>query len=260
MGMYFCDAKTTKGTSCKGMPLANGFCSKHGGNDDSEVAGGVPAPIDGQPDKRKIVKIRQRKDEAPEAAQARALIDPVLQSAMSRMSTEPSFWNLDVNALHDEISKQVASVNAGDMSSPEAMLIAQAYTLDSIFNNMARRAFNSKSLEVMEKMMGMSMKAQSQCRTTLQTLVDVKYPRTATFIKQANIANQQQVNNGVPSSSRPPAGDIPGDRTNQLLTDGSGHGQTVDGRGAGTTISVDKELAAVGKIDRAKNARRKSRV
>ena len=38
---------------------------------------------------------------------------------------------------------------------------------------------------------------ESQGRATLQTLVEVKFPKQATFIRQANIANQQQVNNAT---------------------------------------------------------------
>ena len=40
------------------------------------------------------------------------------------------------------------------------------------------------------------MKAQAQSRATISALVDLKYPRQATFVKQANIAHgPQQVNN-----------------------------------------------------------------
>ena len=44
----------------------------------------------------------------------------------------------------------------------------------------------------------MALKAQAQIRATNSALVDLKYPRQATFVKQANIAHgPQQVNNGT---------------------------------------------------------------
>jgi PDZ domain-containing secreted protein len=44
--------------------------------------------------------------------------------------------------------------------------------------------------------MNMALKAQSQSRATIQALTELKYPKQATFVKQANIAGgNQQVNN-----------------------------------------------------------------
>ena len=44
--------------------------------------------------------------------------------------------------------------------------------------------------------MRLALKAQNQCRATLQALVQLKQPSQTTFVKQANIAQgHQQVNN-----------------------------------------------------------------
>ena len=46
--------------------------------------------------------------------------------------------------------------------------------------------------------MRLALKAQAQCRSTLEALAEIKNPRPVSFVKQANIANgPQQVNNGV---------------------------------------------------------------
>ena len=46
--------------------------------------------------------------------------------------------------------------------------------------------------------MNLALKAQSQSRSTIQALIELKYPKQVAFVKQANIANgHQQVNNGV---------------------------------------------------------------
>lgn len=44
----------------------------------------------------------------------------------------------------------------------------------------------------------MALKAQAQCRATLETLAEIKNPQPTAFLRQANIAyGPQQVNNGV---------------------------------------------------------------
>jgi hypothetical protein len=45
--------------------------------------------------------------------------------------------------------------------------------------------------------MRLGLKAQSQCRTTIEALALLKNPPNVAFVRQANIANgHQQVNNG----------------------------------------------------------------
>lgn len=46
--------------------------------------------------------------------------------------------------------------------------------------------------------MRIALKAQNQCRATIQTLNEVKNPRSVAYVQQANISNgHQQVNNGL---------------------------------------------------------------
>lgn len=73
---------------------------------------------------------------------------------------------------------------------------AQATTLQTVFSSLARRAANQEHLRQYETFMGLALKAQAQSRATISALVDLKFPRQATFVKQANIAHgPQQVNN-----------------------------------------------------------------
>ena len=48
--------------------------------------------------------------------------------------------NHELNALVGELEAQVAAVNQGNLTRAEALLIAQAHTLDEMFNNLARQA------------------------------------------------------------------------------------------------------------------------
>ena len=104
----------------------------------------------------------------------------------------------DIAESVDEMARQVERVHRGDLSGVESMLTAQAVSLDSVFNELATRAAENfgRNMSTAETYLRLALKAQSQCRATLETLAEVKYPKAATFIKQANIAERQQVNNG----------------------------------------------------------------
>ncbi len=99
-------------------------------------------------------------------------------------------------------------VKKGDLSECEATLAAQAISLDAIFNALARKAaanLNSH-LAAAETCLRLALKAQGQCRATVQTLAEIKNPRPVAFVKQANIAHgPQQVNNEAAVDQAPRA-------------------------------------------------------
>ena len=109
-----------------------------------------------------------------------------------------------VTALRDEGDK----VKNGDLSTVERVLVSQALALDKMFGYLARRAgLNLKgdtvNLEAAQTLLKMGLKAQSQCRATLETLANIKNPPVV-YARQANFANgPQQVNNSA--ASRAPA-------------------------------------------------------
>jgi len=91
--------------------------------------------------------------------------------------------------------------------------------------------------------MNMALKAQSQSRSTIQALTELKYPKQATFVKQANISNgHQQVNNATNTHTRVRAKEIE-NQPNELLSENSN--ATLDTNGAAKTSGTDKAMAAV---------------
>jgi hypothetical protein len=113
----------------------------------------------------------------------------------------------DIDSLIVGLAAQAKALKRGDLTDAERMLMAQASTLDVIFNQLARRAAASMGeyLNAAETYLRLALKAQGQCRATLETLSLVKNPRSVSFVRQANIANgPQQVNNGTaPPTPRP---------------------------------------------------------
>ena len=103
----------------------------------------------------------------------------------------------DINVMIDRLRETFKDVKDGDLHTLEAMLISQATALQTIFTSLARRASTQERLPQYQAFLGLALKAQAQSRATISALVDLKYPRQATFVKQANIAHgPQQVNNG----------------------------------------------------------------
>ena len=91
----------------------------------------------------------------------------------------------------------------------EAMLYGQAVTLETIFTSLARRATSQEYLKQFQAYLGLALKAQAQCRATLEALAEIKNPRPVAFVKQANISGgHQQVNNGVQPAQQ--AGSVQG--------------------------------------------------
>ncbi len=110
---------------------------------------------------------------------------------------------IDTPALLEQLRQQSAVIHSGDMKQTEAMLINQATALQSLFSRLTERGMGCDHLAQFEANLRMALRAQSQCRATLETLATIKNPPIV-YARQANIANgPQQVNNGamMPSSA-----------------------------------------------------------
>lgn len=186
---------------------------------------------------------------------AEVALSPMASSALTASKfLKGSFGDLDLTASVEVLREKADKVNEGDLSGLEATLTAQAVALDAIFTELARRgAMNmGEYLNAAETYLRLALKAQSQCRATLETLANIKNPPVA-YVRQANISQgPQQVNNGganFDTSTRTYA-HTRGENENQqnkLLE--SQHGEWMDGGAASAAGGVDKSLATVGKID-----------
>ena len=160
--------------------------------------------------------------------------------------TKP-FGEQDIGAVMSALSAETKEVWAGDLRRAEAMLFGQAHALQAIFMNLARRARAQEYMKNMDTYMRMALKAQNQCRMTLESLAAIKNPPVV-FARQANIAHgPQQVNNGVPSDASRAA------ERSTLQTEllEVSDGQWLDTRTAGAASGADPHLEAVAPVHRA---------
>ena len=140
------------------------------------------------------------------AEKARMAVTPSFNGAAVIQAYQGSIMGEDVGLkeLIGQLRATSTEVKGGDLHSLKAMLVSQATALQTIFTSLSRRAQDQTSQRNLEAFLGLAMKAQSQSRATISALVDLKYPRQATFVKQANIANgPQHVNNGAGAGAIP---------------------------------------------------------
>ena len=163
-----------------------------------------------------------------------------------------------INLMIDGLRETFKEVKSDDLHTMEGMLIGQATALQTIFTSLARRAANQEQMRHYEAFLGLALKAQAQSRATISALVDLKYPRQATFVKQANIAHgPQQVNNGaIPAESITHAEENKPEQNKLLEVNHGQPGNRLDTRAAQAAGRADTAVEAVGKVNRANKSRR----
>ncbi len=192
--------------------------------------------------------------EAPDPVGARATANLALQPNVSAAAVisqySATFGGLDIKAVSDSLSETINQVWDGNMKTCEAMLFAQAQALQTIFMSLSCRAANQDFIGHRETYLKLALKAQNQCRTTLETLSNIKNPPVI-FAKQANIAHgHQQVNNGISADESPSSLRAEKNKTdsNELLE--QQNEQRLDTRKTGKTSHLDSELETVAAVNR----------
>lgn len=188
-------------------------------------------------------------------SEARTMAELGLSAVASNVITARTFANgnfglLDLTETLAVMAEKAARVQAGDLSEVETTLTAQAIALDSIFNELARRAALNmgEHLPATEIYLRHALKAQAQCRCTLETLAEIKNPRSVAFVKQANIASgPQQVNNCTQARE---AGARAEKRIDSNEQTGGSHELLTDARTPQVTSRIDTPMEAVGASNR----------
>ncbi len=153
---------------------------------------------------------------------------------------------LDTPELVGCLRALAGNVNGGDLGQAEAMLFNQAAALQSLFSRLVERGMKADLLPHFEAYMRLALRAQAQSTRTLEVLATVKNPPVV-FAKQANIAQQQQVNNGpaVPAVTRARNPAPAQSKLLETLPD-----ERLDFGTQGAASGADSKLATVGTVHR----------
>ena len=156
----------------------------------------------------------------------------------------------DVAALAVQLEIGMSDVRKNDLRECEAMLYSQAHALQAIFVDATRQVPKQEWFSNSESFMRMALKAQSQCRATVETLATIKNPPVV-FARQANITQGlQQVNNAMMPAGEPRAGAGKTEKPQNRLSGGSNE-LLPDTRTPGAAVGSDPAMAALETFDRA---------
>ena len=145
-----------------------------------------------------------------------------------------------VDAAKDGVEETLTKVKSGNLEDLEAILVNQVYVLNGLFNQLVIQGKTSlaepavmRSLPNHPKtMLNVALKAQTQCRSTVQTIQELKNPKKTTFIK-----NQQ---NNL-----------------KMELEETGHGSKKLDRGTeAKAISIDSEVETLEVVDRSQDPSR----
>ena len=134
-----------------------------------------------------VLVVDQTESETGAQALARKVLDPNFRHAHTASVFADKLLGTTVQApgLMDYIGhlqSVTKSAECGDLALTSRMLAAQATTLDSMFTELARRtALNMGDyINAAERYGRLALKAQSNCRATLETLARLHQPREQT--------------------------------------------------------------------------------
>ena len=214
----------------------------------SAAAGGAP-----QSPKGRTLELPDEPGKTRDRLMAQVAADGLVVNARALVDFgAPTFGELSLTDCTLVLKATVQNLDGGDLSAAVTMLAAQSVALNAMFGELARRAAlnMAEHLDAADRYMRLALKAQGQCRATLETLAAIKNPPVV-FARQANISHgPQQVNNGpqpeiapVRAGTRAPAANHVIEQT-ELLE--ASDGQWLDTGAAGAASGAGPHMATVG--------------
>ena len=131
--------------------------------------------------------VEQNTEETGAQAMARKVLDPGFRHAVTASSFAGKVLGNSIEHpglmdYVDHVLKVGGKAESGDLAIASRLLASQAITLDSIFTELARRAALNLSeyVNAAERYGRLALKAQSNCRATLEALAKLHQPREQT--------------------------------------------------------------------------------
>lgn len=209
-------------------------------------------PRKSKPSRPNTLTDQTKESDSRENGMAVVALSPLVGNARTaKIFSHATFGEIDLCESVKVIQDTAGKAIDGSTNEIVEMLVGQATALNAIFNELARRAALNmgEHMNATESYLRLALKAQGQCRATLEALVEIKHPRQLAFVKQANIAHgHQQVNNG-PNAISEPRAEENRIQPNELLE--IEHESRMDTGTTGAAIGSDPAMAALEKINRA---------
>jgi hypothetical protein len=96
-----------------------------------------------------------------------------------------------VNAAKDGVEETLSKVKSGNLEDLEAILVNQVYVLNGLFNQLVIQGQAGLTAPTVMRvlpnhpktMLNVALKAQTQCRATVQTINELKNPKKTTLLR-----------------------------------------------------------------------------
>ena len=167
-------------------------------------------------------------------------------------ASTPTGKTADWRGAMEELQAASEKLRSNDLSQAEDMLLHQAIGLQALHVRLTEMALRpGVSPHQFDVFMRYGLRAQAQCRSTLEALAEIKNPPIL-FARQANISNgPQQINNGEHSRVR-------GRENGSEQIEQSGerpHELPADRRAPALASPTDTPMAPMGTVDGAEDSR-----
>lgn len=173
---------------------------------------------------------------------AKAATSPNVLAANTISHFNQVLGKVDLMEMAGELNTQISRMQKGDLGRAEETLAAQAIVLDALFNTLAVKALQAPGLDMQATVLKLALQSQRQCCQTFEALLAIKNPPAVTVVRQTNIGQAVQVNNGTTD-------EIPQTYLeNELLE--NNHGERLDYGTQSTASTANQDLAAMEKLDR----------
>lgn len=152
--------------------------------------------------------VPKRRRKRPDKRTRERRLSVAVTTGMPEWSSARVLQALRPGADPDDITGALAGLclladraQAGDLAAQERMLAAQAVALDAMFARLTELAMEQNYATNRALYLKLALRAQAAGARTLEILGELKRPQPVTFVRQANIAAQQQVvNNAAPEA------------------------------------------------------------
>lgn len=152
---------------------------------------------------------------------------------IARMQPSELYHDMDVPTLLETLRARTMAVKDGNADALEASLVGQSEALQALFVRLTELAMQQESVPNLSALMKLALRAQSQYRTTVEAVNQLKTPPV---LYQANFtAGKQQINFG------------------QTQLSGTTYELRENTPASGYTVRTNPPVEALGEVDWAKD-------
>ena len=117
------------------------------------------------------------------AAVAEMMVEGLTMNAVAAVAHSKILGEVDLTQTVGALILETRQVGGGDLSNLEAILAAQVVTLNAMFTQYVTQTARMTIVDQIDRFTRLALKAQGQCRATVETLAAIKNPPV--FARQA---------------------------------------------------------------------------